>query len=66
MTVEIHKDCGTGYETLDNYMEGVWERSTKKKDVRQSIRCPGKIFICTRQDIWRSTSSMEEQGYGCC
>ena len=67
MTVEIHKRL---WDRAMRLWIIIWKESgneaQKKKDVRQSIRCPGKIFICTRQDIWRSTSSMEEQGYGCC
>lgn len=44
MTVEIHKDCGTGYETLDNYMEGVWERSTKKEGCQTEYQMSWEDF----------------------
>lgn len=29
ITIELHKDCGTGYPALDRHLEGVWERSRK-------------------------------------
>lgn len=31
MTVEIHKNSATGYESLDTYMEGIWERSSRRE-----------------------------------
>lgn len=31
MTVEIHKNSSTGYESLDTYMEGIWERSSRRE-----------------------------------
>ena len=31
MTVEIHKNSSTGYESLDIYMEGIWERSSRRE-----------------------------------
>lgn len=31
MTVEIHKNGSTGYESLDTYMEGIWERSSRRE-----------------------------------
>lgn len=30
ITVEIHKNGSTGYESLDKYMEDIWERSSKR------------------------------------
>lgn len=31
MTVEIHKTSAVGYESLDAYLEGIWERSRKRE-----------------------------------